>query len=110
MSQQDPLLALFYNLSKQLEHMFNIQWCYVHYIDTKTLSGFGIQSIPKIQYTYHFINLRVSILPNRYELDSSNRDLYNEICRIFPKIKFYEYAHYVEVFKDFIPRKELDGK
>lgn len=112
MSEQDPLLALFYTLSNQLEKRFGIMWLFGHYTGFNTLSCYG--TLPFFKNLHldlsHFIVLKVTLMPKAYEIECSDHEIYTQIAKVFPQLTYKPYTHYVELFKSFIPSREMEGK
>ena len=108
----DLLKTLFYNLSSELDRHFNIMWLFTHFLDERTLSGFGTLPFMKTLHLdlSHFIVLKVSINPKKYEIECSNREIYYQISRVFKQLVYLPYEPYVECFKDFIPDLEMRGR
>jgi hypothetical protein len=110
-NKMNPLYTLFYELSKQLEQFFGIQWIKVHQLSENLLSGYGFYKRPEVKmWITDFINLRVSLNPKKYELDCSNESLYARICSVFKMIEYNHYNLYVEAFKELIPIEELKSR
>jgi len=107
----NPLGILFYNLAKELEMHFGIQWIRMHELGDNILSGFGFYRRKDVKmYIHDFLELRISLNPKKYEINCSNDSLYAQICSVFKMIEFQPYKLYVEFFKDLITDREMEGK